>query len=783
MENHNKHIYTHTIGRLKFLYALLVIALIWFCARIVQIQFFKPQTRHNSELIHASSQITKRDTLYAHRGSILARDGRPLATSIFRYRVTLDFGSEGFEMSRKAFLREADSLSKMLAAFFGDKPASEYYKRMIAEHERCFTYTTRQDTVEYSRGLFARLFKVKNATDICTREVVAHKKFLLKESQKEVNIHREVQLFRDVDINEWQVLRTFPILNRAYSTCHVKTVDSRIYPYNNLAMRSIGRSDEHSRYGIEHVYREQLAGTGGYRWMRCIAPGYYTSFTDKEHQPLKPTDGADVHTTIDIDVQDVAEKALRRRINEVGAIWGTTVVMECATGDILAMVNLGRNSKGELVENKNHALGARTEPGSTFKLAATLALLDDVSFDPSTTYGYDKVKGKRKKWQPKPKSVTFEKAKKTISDSHYIEEAGKGELDLKTAFMESSNIYFTKAVWECYEKNPQRYSDYLRKLRLDQQAGFESFGEAEPIIPSLTPKHPSRYHTLVNMAYGYAVEVAPIQTLTLYNAIANGGRMMAPRLISHITRDGEIIEQFEPKALIDTAICTPTTLAKVREYMEATALEGTGKGDFGADKTPFRVGLKTGTAQYAQGGISHSDGHYIASMVTYLPAESPRYTFITVMYTASRTQYYGAGLAGPVQKQVATFLYNRSTSWSGTVVTEQERSCLPEQVKGGNISHIRTVANKLDLRSSTEIRNGWGVTNNGEEPDKVGIRPIEEAPHLMPNVIGMGLADAIYILESRGLKVSFSGSGRINYQSIPAGEHIKHGNRVTLTLK
>ncbi|MBQ7855733.1 MAG: transpeptidase family protein [Alistipes sp.] len=781
MEKSNNKIYTNTMRRLKVLYALLVVLLIVICGRIVQIQFLSPETNHNARLIHSNRQIIKRDTLYAHRGSILARDGRPLATSIFRYRVTIDFGSEGFELSRKQFQREADSLSKMLARFFGDKPASEYYKRMVAEHERCFRYETEREAVPYSRGLFAQLFKIRNACDTCLKQVPRHRQIEVtgKDGAKRmVNIHREVQLFRDVDINEWQVLRTFPILCRASSVCRVKTVDSRIYPYENLAMRSIGRSDEYSRYGIEHVYREKLAGTGGYRWMRCVAPGFYTSFSDKEHQPLKPTDGAEIHTTIDIDVQQVAEKALRQRINDVEATWGTTVVMECATGDVLAMVNLSRNSKGQLVENKNHVLGARTEPGSTFKLAATLALLDDAHFNPDTKYGYDKVKGKKKH-----KGVRFEQAKKTITDSHYIEEAGKGVLDLKKAFMESSNIYFTKAVWECYKDNPLRYSDYLCALHLDRRVGFEEFGEATPLIPRLDKKHPSRYNALVNMAYGYVVELAPIQTLTLYNAIANGGRMVAPRLISHITRDGEVVERFEPQPLLDSAICTPATLAKVREYMEATALEGTGKGDFGANKCPFRVGLKTGTAQYAQSGISHDDGHYIASMVTYLPAENPRYTFITVMYTTSRKHYYGAGLAGPVQKQVATFLYNRNTSWSGTVTSTEERPYLPEQVKGGNISHIRTVANKLDLRSSTEVRNGWGTTRNGEEPDKVGITPIEEAQHLMPDVEGMGLADALYILESRGLKVSFSGRGKVCSQSIRAGATIKGGERVTLKLK
>jgi cell division protein FtsI (penicillin-binding protein 3) len=630
---------------------------------------------------------------------------------------------------------------------------------MVSTHDRCLRYELeRYDTVRYSEGFFAELFGIKNRDS-------------LKAVYRTVRTHSYTKLFRDVDANEWQTLKTYPVLNESLGRVYtIEKHDARVYPHNDLALRTIGRSDEHRHYGIEHAYREQLAGTGGYRWRQRIAPGFYTTVEDEEHRPQKPVDGADIHTTLDVDVQDVADKALRHTLEEEGAIWGTTIVMECATGDILAMVNLGRAKDGSFVENRNYALGSRTEPGSTFKLASSLALIDDAGVSPSKRY--HSGLGKR---------VQVGKYN-TIQDSHAIGRETGGVIDMRTAFAESANVYFTKAIYDAYHETPQRYVNVLRRLHLDQPMGLTLLGEVTPILPSPENRKTWYGSTLANLGYGYAIELAPIQTLTLYNAVANGGRMVAPRLVTHITHESKTIEEFPTQTLVDS-ICSQRTLATLRSMLEEVALSGTAKEFFGEEKCTFRVGAKTGTAKIAQGNIKYSDGYYLGSMVTYLPAEAPRYTLMTAIFKRKGTgkTVYGAGLAGPVQKQVATFLHNRETNTFES--DEEQREHRPTEFKGGNIVHIREVAEEFDIHTSCDSRKGWGATESVGSDGRMRVSTLPDNKHLMPNVLGMGLADALFILESRGAKVAFMGSGKVVVQSKPEGVEIVNGETVTLKLE
>lgn len=756
MEENKRQMQREIMSRLKWIYILFICIILFIVGKLVIIQFADREISRASKRIHRN--IIRRDTLYAHRGSILSRDGKPLATSIFRRSIVFDFGSEGFD-NRERFLEGADTLSKLLAAYFKDKSAKEYFSKMVSTHDRCLRYELeRYDTVRYSEGFFAELFGIKNRDS-------------LKAVYRTVRTHSYTKLFRDVDANEWQTLKTYPVLNESLGRVYtIEKHDARVYPHNDLALRTIGRSDEHRHYGIEHAYREQLAGTGGYRWRQRIAPGFYTTVEDEEHRPQKPVDGADIHTTLDVDVQDVADKALRHTLEEEGAIWGTTIVMECATGDILAMVNLGRAKDGSFVENRNYALGSRTEPGSTFKLASSLALIDDAGVSPSKRY--HSGLGKR---------VQVGKYN-TIQDSHAIGRETGGVIDMRTAFAESANVYFTKAIYDAYHETPQRYVNVLRRLHLDQPMGLTLLGEVTPILPSPENRKTWYGSTLANLGYGYAIELAPIQTLTLYNAVANGGRMVAPRLVTHITHESKTIEEFPTQTLVDS-ICSQRTLATLRNMLEEVALSGTAKEFFGEEKCTFRVGAKTGTAKIAQGNIKYSDGYYLGSMVTYLPAEAPRYTLMTAIFKRKGTgkTVYGAGLAGPVQKQVATFLHNRETNTFES--DEEQREHRPTEFKGGNIVHIREVAEEFDIHTSCDSRKGWGATESVGSDGRMRVSTLPDNKHLMPNVLGMGLADALFILESRGAKVAFTGSGKVVVQSKPEGVEIVNGETVTLKLE
>lgn len=754
MEEQKKKMISEISRRVKKLYMIFTIVAICVFLRIGYVQFLCGETATNAERLRKTIIFKDTTSLQAHRGSILARDGKPLATSIFRQSVHFDFGSEGFD-NRERFLEDADSLSKLLAAYFRDKSAKEYYRIMTTEHDRCFRLVRGRDTmIMRSEGRIAQWFDM-----------------LRGEAWKTVRIHDTVRthsytrLFRDIDFNEWQTLKTYPILNeslgRVYQT---EKHDFRVYPNNELALRTIGRIGVQKPYGIEEAYREQLQGHDGYQWLQCIAPRFYSRVDGADY--VEPEDGLDVVTTLDVDVQDVAAKALRRQLEDEAAIWGTSIVMECATGDILAMVNLGRNSKGEFVENRNYALGARLEPGSTFKLAAALALIEDKDFTLDRVY--DTGHGKR---------VQVGKFNK-IQDSHNI----GGNIDMLTAFSQSANVWFAKAVYNSYESNPQQYVDFLCSLHLDRTVGLEGLGEAKPKMPTFSPKFNWDGQTLANMGYGYKIELAPIHTLTLYNAVANGGRMVAPRLVTRIMRGSRTVEEFPTRTLVDD-ICSRKTLATVRQCLEEVALTGTAKEYFGEKATTFRVGAKTGTAKVYQGNIKYTDGYYLGSMVTYLPADKPRYTVMTAIFKrrgGGRT-VYGAGLAGPVQKRIATFLYNRDTNWAGEVA-DSDTEHYPTDVKGGDIAKIRKVASRFSPRTTYDDRTGWGRTKV-ESDATVAITTLDDNRNTMPDVIGMGLSDAIFILENRGLKVSFTGSGRVVGQSVAAGTGIRRGDRVTLKLK
>lgn len=752
MEEQKKKMLSDIEKRVTKLYMVFTVIAIIVFMRIGYVQFFSRETAKNADRLRETLVFV--DSLHAHRGSILARDGKPLATSIFRQSVYFDFGSEGFD-NRESFLENTDSLSKLLASYFRDKSAKEYYRIMTAEHDRCFRLVNGRDTmVMRSEGRLAQWWDAMRGEAWKTVRI-----------HDTVRIHSYTRLFRDVDFNEWQTLKTYPILDESMGRVYrLDPHDFRVYPNDELALRTIGRIGVKTPYGIEEAYREQLQGHDGYQWLQCIAPRFYSRVDGTPYE--EPEDGLDVVTTIDTDVQDVAAKALLRQLQDEAAIWGTSIVMECATGDILAMVNLGRNSKGDFVENRNYALGARLEPGSTFKLAASLALIEDKGFTLDRIY--DSGHGKR---------VTVGKFNK-IQDSHNI----GGNIDMLTAFSQSANVWFAKAVYESYESNPQRYVDFLCSLHLDRTVGLEGLGEVKPKMPTFSPKFNWDGQTLANMGYGYKIEIAPIHTLTLYNAVANGGRMVAPRIVKSIKRGNRTVEEFPTKTLVDN-ICSSKTLATVRQCLEEVALTGTAKEYFGEKASAFRVGAKTGTAKVAQGNIKYTDGYFLGSMVTYFPADKPRYTVMTAIYKrrgGGRT-VYGAGLAGPVQKRIATFLYNRDTNWAGEVA-DSDTDHYPTSIKGGDIAKIRKVASKLSPNTTYSDRTGWGHTN--VEPNStVAITTLDENLNTMPNVVGMGLSDAIFILENRGLKVSFTGSGKVVGQSVAAGKGIRYGEHVTLKLK
>ena len=738
--------------RVRLLYVLFILAGGVVLVRLVWVQLFSAEVAYNADRL--SSRIFTEEVIPAQRGSILSRDGEPLATSIFRYQAAFDFASPGLD-SLRTFREQADSLSKLLAAFFGDRPASEYARMFREEHARRYRLVNPRDT-QYlrSEGWLSRMLDRLRGEEYVTRRIY-----------DTIRDHTPVAVFpREVDYAEWEVLRRYPLLNWNMGMVYrLVERDERIYPQGELARRTIGLTGDKGNYGIEEAYRAELAGRDGRAVRQRIARGFYGRVAGAGHED--PEDGYDVVTTLDLDLQDVADKALRQQLERQNALWGTTIVMETRTGEILALANLGRNADGSFAERENYALSRSMEPGSTFKLATMLTLLDDARMPVTTVY--DTHNGDPVKIGPA----------RNIRDSH----RGDREIDFRRAVASSSNVYFAEAVWDRYgiTGRKQRYSDYLRdELHLGETVGLERLGERAPSITS-DWKVPDPGVMLVKMAYGYRVRLTPLQMITFYNAVANEGRMISPVLVRELRRGDRVEERFESRT-ISSSVCSRQTLRIVRECLQAVCTEGTASAFF-RDTTRVRVAAKTGTAQITD-ARSREGRYYLGSMVAFFPADAPRYTVLTTIETRAQAgkAYYGGPLAGPVVKRMVDYIYNRGHDWYGRVGGDGPRR-YPERVKGGDIAQIRRVADRLSPRASFDSRTGWGRAAV-DSLSNVAITSLPDDRGVMPDVRGMGLKDALFVLESRGLRVRFSGQGAVVRQSIAAGTRIRPGAAVVITL-
>lgn len=749
MKRERSKIKSDILLRVRLLYVLFFLAGAVVLARLVWVQLFSSEIAYNARRLE--SRIFTEEVIPAQRGSILSRDGEPLAASIFRYQPLFDFASPGLD-SLKTFHEQADSLSKLLAAFFRDRSAAEYSRLMRREHARRYRLVNPRDTVcRRSEGWFARLADRLRGEEFMTRRIY-----------DTIRDHTPVAIFpREVDYAEWETLRRYPLLNWNMGMVYrLSERDQRIYPQGELARRTIGLTGDRGNYGIEAAYLEELSGRDGKALRQRIARGFYGRVAGGHEDPV---DGLNVVTTLDLDLQDVADKALRRQLEAQNATWGTTIVMEVGTGEILALANLGRTADGSYIERENYALGRSMEPGSTFKLATMLTLLDDAGMSPEVTY--DTHNGD---------PVTVGPAK-NIRDSH----RGDRVIDFRRAVASSSNVYFAKAIWERYgiTGRKQQYSDFLHKeLRLGQTVGLERLGERAPSITT-DWKVPDPGVMLVKMAYGYRIRLAPIQMITFYNAIANGGRMVSPVLVRELRRGDRVEERFECETL-KSSICSRSTLREVQRCLEAVCSSGTASAFF-RDTLRLRVAAKTGTAQITSG----EKGRYLGSMAAYFPADKPRYTVLTTIETRAQPgkAYYGGPLAGPVVKRMVDYIYARSHDWYGRVEKDGPRR-YPDRIKGGDIAQVRRVADKFSPRASFDRRTGWGRTRV-DSLSNVEIASLPDEPGTMPDVRGMGLKDALFVLESRGLRVRFSGCGAVAQQSITAGTRIAPGSAVTITLK
>ena len=729
--------------RALWLYVAFFVVVAAIIARLVYIQHFSTSTAEYAKAI--SNRIITTKTLKARRGDIRMRDGEPLATVLPLYQVSFDFGAEALD-SVERYNKLSDSLAGLLGNYFAKEG--------------------------YSKAHFKQIFKGYYNYD--------------RFDQKGRRRYKSVELLpRWIDYKEWSQIKQFTILNWDIGlTYTLQDSLMRIYPLGDIAKRTVGKyqSDRiKTAFGIEHVFDSVLRGEDGQQSRQRIAHRFTSNVaTDGAEDDRPKIDGVDIVTTLDRRIQEISDVALRKNMVAHNAIWGTAIVMSVETGEILALSNLSETSAGNYAEIDDNAF-KRMCPGSTFKLASLLALVEDKGMDINiripikegqmTSAGKDQ----RLKIGPNPKA-------QGIRDDH----AFCDTMTMKYCVAHSSNIFFANAIYQAYKEHPENYVAFLRKLHLDRPMGLTEFGEQAPRFNDY-PTDDSREsreqrqtwlynNRLCQIAYGYENEVAPIHIATLYNAVANEGRMVAPRLIREVRQNGRTIQKFETEVLNDR-ICSTGSLSKVQECLEEVALTGTARQFFVRDTALFRVAAKTGTAQV----LGTRD--FLGSMVAYFPTDAPKYTvMVAVRNNASRGAYYGAGVSGPVVRDIIYSLYTMESEWRNPI----ESSTVPHrptQVKGGNTEQMREVASELDMAFTTDVRRGWSLAEVDDSTQRAEFSEVATDQNKMPRVVGMGLKDAIYLLESRGLRVGVTGHGRVTSQSVAAGAAVRRGDYVQLVLK
>lgn len=655
-----------------------------------------------------ADQITfKNRTVKATRGSIYSDNGSLLATSLPFYKVAID----PIIAKEEVYKNGIDSLSHLLATFYEDK-SKESYKRKIND---------------------ARL---------------ANKRYILL-SRRQINYQDKKEM------SEWPIFRE----GRLQGGIVFEKVDKRFKPFSNLSYRTIGYVNEEEKgiVGLEYSFNNQLSGKDGQAVYQKISGGNWKPMYDGTE--VNTENGWDIETTLDINLQDVTESALLKALEYHQADYGTAVVMEVATGEIKAMSNLSRSEKGNYYEQYNYAVGQHglTEPGSTFKLATMIALLEENTI--SLSDNIDTGNGTQRFYN------------NTVRDHH---EGGYGIITIKEAFEKSSNVAMAKLVDKHFGTNPEKFLHYIDELKLSIPLGFQLMGEGVPRIKRPNDSDWSGI-TLPWMAYGYGLEMTPLQILSLYNAVANNGKMIRPILVKSARKADKVMETYHTTVL-NEKICSTSTLAKLQIMLEGVVDRGTA---VNIKNAHYKIAGKTGTAQILEKGKYTKK--YTTSFAGYFPAKNPKYSAIIVVRNPKGFSQYGSNVAAPVFKEIADNIYARDIQMHEAMAMNKsgEYGIFPT-VRAGNRSDLTMLCNELGISNHTDVEDEWVRASINANSLKWKTNKNKE--NLVPNVQGMTLRDAIYLLENEGLSVGFKGKGRVLKQSILAGRKVTKGERITIEL-
>ena len=691
--------------RIAFILVALFAGAIFY--RIVHLQFMEGEKwQAKSETLNFQyKQVT------ATRGNIYAADGSLLATSLPFYRVVID----PMVAKEDVFSKGIDSLSYFLSSHFKDKSANSY-KRMIRD--------ARSDKKRYV---------ILNRTQIGYQDM-----------QK---------------MAKWPIFRN----GRSGGGVIFEKVEKRYRPFNNLASRTVGFVNEDKNgAGIEYSFNNFLEGKNGKALFQRIAGGSWKPVFDAED--IKPDDGYDILTTLDVNIQDVAESALLRQLTNKDAEFGCVIVMEVATGQIKALINLQKNKDGfGYGENYNFAIGDQglTEPGSTFKLLSMLALLEEGKINLKDSI--DTGKG------------TFKFYDRNMNDS---KEGGYGKITIKEAFEKSSNVAISRLVEDNFGHNPSKFVTYIEKAGLDKPIDFQLKGEGVPYFKK--PGEKNWYGTTLPwMSIGYEAKLTPLHTLMLYNAVANDGKMVKPMIVQAVARGNQIEEKYETE-VVRRNIASSKTISQLKILLEGVVENGTAKNVYTKD---YKIAGKTGTAQKLIGG--RYTQRYYTSFAGYFPADKPKYSAIVVIDSPKGFAAYGGDVSAPVFKEIADKIYAQDLELNEK---KNDKTYLVSNsgtfpmIQAGKMDELQMICNKFGISNhlSGETEEEW-VKSNPVNKAIIWKANKTDSP-TVPDVTGMSLRDALYVLENKGIRVVYQGKGRVRGQSINPGTPVNNAYVINLVL-
>lgn len=677
----------------------------------------------------AESQKRENNVLPPARGNIYSTDGKLMATSAPRYYLYMDFKADCFT-----------------------KPGPRYNSL---------------DTFKSSKRNGLDSLAICLSRKLKDRTPAGYKAYLLRglaSQSRQYPIYPGKVSYYDIkEISKFPFLR----LGRFRSGFYVKEMVQRQKPFGSLASRTIGdvygeieaNGITKGKNGLELQYDSLLRGEAGIGSKQRVG-GTWTNVVEVE-----PVDGMDIRTTIDIDIQDITEKSLVDKLKEIDAESGTAVVMEVKTGEIKAITNMARVRDGIYYETKNHAVADEIEPGSTFKVASIMVALEDGVCTPEDTV--DVGNG----------IYMYHGARMT---DHNMNKGGYGKITVAQSIWYSSNIGVAKVILKGYSENPTKYVEGLYRIGMNADLRLEIPGAGRAKIRR--PDDKKRYWsatTLPWMSFGYETQIPPIYTLTFFNAIANGGKMVRPMFTKEIMENGKTVQTFDTE-VVKESICSDKTLKEIQEMLLGVVENGTGKA---VHSDVVRIAGKTGTAQIASGGVYRTSGHSVA-FCGYFPADEPKYSCIVVIRRPRNGYPSGGTMSGGVVKAIAEKIYASHMPFNLNDMDPDSTAVLHPHPKSGDRQALENVLDELDIDLQNEADDSdWVSTSLDTLTHRLATHAIPIREGLVPNVVGMGAKDAVFLMEQAGLQVSLIGIGRVTRQSLNPGQRISRGQTVLLTLK